>query len=103
MKKKTFEATVNRGGGAAGAADRAGGKAGHARRAGYPSPPTLRSAAADSRRRRRRRRYKCGVCGQQAPSLSNMQQHHESKHPKLPWDPTKRARPPARPRARLAT
>ena len=23
----------------------------------------------------------------QAPSLKNMEMHHESKHPKVPWDP----------------
>ena len=23
----------------------------------------------------------------QAPSIKNMQMHHESKHPKIPWDP----------------
>ena len=27
-------------------------------------------------------------CNMQAPSLTNMQMHHESKHPKIPWDPS---------------
>lgn len=64
LKAKAFAATVNRGGGAAGIADRKGGRAGHAR-------------------------FKCPVCAMQAPDMKTMQIHHESKHPKLPWDADK--------------
>uniref|UniRef100_A0A7S1LZU9 Uncharacterized protein n=1 Tax=Neobodo designis TaxID=312471 RepID=A0A7S1LZU9_NEODS len=61
IQGKAFDATVNRGGGAAGLKDRMGGAAGHAR-------------------------FECPHCGQAAPSLKNMQSHHESKHPKMAWD-----------------
>eukprot|EP00746_Dinoflagellata_sp_MGD_P013532 gnl/MRDRNA2_/MRDRNA2_129281_c0_seq1.p1 gnl/MRDRNA2_/MRDRNA2_129281_c0~~gnl/MRDRNA2_/MRDRNA2_129281_c0_seq1.p1 ORF type:complete len:119 (-),score=23.45 gnl/MRDRNA2_/MRDRNA2_129281_c0_seq1:21-377(-) len=58
LSKKAFEATVNRGGGSAGAADRAGGKAGHAK-------------------------FKCPVCGQQAPDPKSAEAHWDSKHSKM--------------------
>jgi hypothetical protein len=32
---------------------------------------------------------RCHICGQQAPDLKSMQAHHDSKHPKLPWEPEK--------------
>ena len=64
LKAKSFQATVNRGGGAQGLADRKGGKVGHAK-------------------------FKCPICALQAPDLKSMQAHHESKHPKLPWEPEK--------------
>jgi len=28
----------------------------------------------------------CTLCNTAAPSLKNMEMHHESKHPKIPWD-----------------
>ena len=55
--QKAFAASVNRGGGSAGAADRAGGKAGHAK-------------------------YKCPVCMQQAPDPKSAEAHWDSKHSK---------------------
>jgi len=54
-------ATGNIGGGKAGIADRTGGAAGHAK-------------------------FVCPICNSQAPSLKNMQMHHDSKHAKVPWD-----------------
>jgi hypothetical protein len=53
-------ATKNMGGGKEGLQDRLGGKAGHAKLV-CPLPG----------------------CNMQAPSLKNMQMHHESKHPKV--------------------
>lgn len=55
---KAFAATINRGGGADGAADRKGGKAGHAK-------------------------LKCPACGQQAPDPKSASMHWESKHSKM--------------------
>ena len=57
LNAKAFAATVNRGGGSAGAADRAGGKAGHAK-------------------------YKCPVCMQAAPDPKSAEMHWDSKHAK---------------------
>eukprot|EP00927_Polykrikos_kofoidii_P068349 TRINITY_DN63724_c0_g1_i1.p2 TRINITY_DN63724_c0_g1~~TRINITY_DN63724_c0_g1_i1.p2 ORF type:complete len:118 (-),score=23.34 TRINITY_DN63724_c0_g1_i1:234-587(-) len=57
LNQKAFEATVNRGGGAAGVKDRQGGKAGHAK-------------------------YKCPICGQQAPDPKSAEAHWDSKHAK---------------------
>lgn len=57
-------ADAHAGGGKAGHADRLGGKAGHAK-------------------------YQCHICKQQCPDLKSMEMHHESKHPKLPWEPEK--------------
>ncbi|KAL4425024.1 hypothetical protein ABPG77_001802 [Micractinium sp. CCAP 211/92] len=64
LAAKAKAATQNAGGGKAGLADRKGGAAGHAK-------------------------YKCHICGQQAPDLKTMQIHHDAKHPKLPWEPEK--------------
>lgn len=64
LKAKAFNATVNRGGGKAGLQDRKGGKVGHSK-------------------------FKCPVCNLQMPDLKTAQIHHESKHPKLPWEPEK--------------
>lgn len=62
---KVDAATTNRGGGKAGQVDRLGlDKGGHAK-------------------------YVCPVCKATAPDPKSMQMHHESKHPKLPWDETK--------------
>ena len=61
IKAKAFAATVNRGGGSQGIVDRKGGAVGHAK-------------------------FKCPICNLQAPSIKSMQDHHESKHPKLPFD-----------------
>eukprot|EP00746_Dinoflagellata_sp_MGD_P015842 gnl/MRDRNA2_/MRDRNA2_135428_c0_seq1.p1 gnl/MRDRNA2_/MRDRNA2_135428_c0~~gnl/MRDRNA2_/MRDRNA2_135428_c0_seq1.p1 ORF type:complete len:169 (+),score=26.41 gnl/MRDRNA2_/MRDRNA2_135428_c0_seq1:101-607(+) len=62
IARKEFEATVNRGGGAAGLEDRKGGKAGHAK-------------------------YKCPICAQQAPSAKSAEAHWDSKHSKVgPFD-----------------
>eukprot|EP00976_Prorocentrum_cordatum_P095707 1190277-Prorocentrum_minimum.AAC.8 len=61
INKKVAEATTNKGGGKAGAADRKGGAAGHAK-------------------------YKCPICAQQAPDLKSMEAHHDSKHSKVPFD-----------------
>jgi hypothetical protein len=33
--------------------------------------------------------YRCHICALQAPDLKSMQLHHDSKHPKLPWEPEK--------------
>eukprot|EP00747_Dinoflagellata_sp_TGD_P211084 gnl/TRDRNA2_/TRDRNA2_84289_c0_seq1.p1 gnl/TRDRNA2_/TRDRNA2_84289_c0~~gnl/TRDRNA2_/TRDRNA2_84289_c0_seq1.p1 ORF type:complete len:119 (+),score=20.64 gnl/TRDRNA2_/TRDRNA2_84289_c0_seq1:91-447(+) len=64
--QKAFAATVNRGGGSAGAADRAGGKAGHSK-------------------------YKCPVCMQAAPDPKSASMHWEAKHEKAggPFDISK--------------
>eukprot|EP00758_Cryptobia_borreli_P007750 Tbor_TRINITY_DN5327_c4_g1::TRINITY_DN5327_c4_g1_i3::g.4963::m.4963 len=59
---KNFAATVNRGGGKDGLKDRLGGAAGHAK-------------------------FLCPHCGQQAPDIKSMEAHHESKHPKIDFDP----------------
>eukprot|EP00884_Botryococcus_braunii_P002364 jgi/Botrbrau1/12128/Bobra.0186s0045.1 len=64
INAKVAAATTNKGGGQAGKEDRLGGKAGHAK-------------------------YKCPVCGQTAPDVKSMQMHHESKHPKLPYEEDK--------------
>eukprot|EP00300_Choanocystis_sp_HF-7_P024103 c25502_g1_i1.p1 GENE.c25502_g1_i1~~c25502_g1_i1.p1 ORF type:complete len:136 (+),score=24.52 c25502_g1_i1:28-408(+) len=58
-KKKA--ASVNAGGGKAGLDDRKGGQAGH-------------------------QRYGCAHCGTTGPSVVTLQAHHESKHPKIPWN-----------------
>jgi hypothetical protein len=58
LKKKEFDATVNRGGGTAGIQDRKGGNAGHSR-------------------------YACKVCAQAAPDPKSLQAHFESKHGKM--------------------
>ena len=34
-------------------------------------------------------KYKCPVCGQQAPSLKNMKEHFEAKHPKQTFEEEK--------------
>ena len=34
-------------------------------------------------------KYKCPVCALQAPSLKNMKEHFEAKHPKLEFDENK--------------
>ncbi|EKX47163.1 hypothetical protein GUITHDRAFT_45817, partial [Guillardia theta CCMP2712] len=62
ISEKNKLANKNMGGGKAGLEDRLGGKAGHAK-------------------------LICPLCMMQAPSLKNMEMHHESKHPKVPWDP----------------
>ena len=64
IKGKIAAATTNKGGGSAGMVDRLGGRAGHAK-------------------------FQCPVCAQQAPDLKTMEMHHESKHPKLPFDAEK--------------
>lgn len=64
LAAKAKAALQNVGGGKAGLADRKGGAVGHAK-------------------------FKCHVCGQQAPSLKSMEIHHDAKHPKLPWEPEK--------------
>ncbi|PNH03384.1 hypothetical protein TSOC_010577 [Tetrabaena socialis] len=61
---KVAEATTNKGGGKSGLEDRLGGKAGHAK-------------------------FQCHICKQPAPDLKSMQMHHESRHPKEPWEPEK--------------
>lgn len=57
LQAKARASTVNQGGGKAGLRDRQGGQAGHAK-------------------------FKCYICGLQAPSLKNMEAHFDSKHPK---------------------
>lgn len=64
IKAKVHAATVNKGGGKDGKQDRLGGSVGHAR-------------------------YQCAICMLTAPSVKNMQAHHESKHPTIPWDESK--------------
>lgn len=61
LDAKAKAATQNAGGGKQGLQDRLGGKAGHAK-------------------------FKCYLCGQQAPSLKNMSEHFEAKHPKENMD-----------------
>jgi len=61
LEAKKKASTVNKGGGKLGLVDRKGGMAGHSK-------------------------YKCYLCGLQAPSLKNMEEHFESKHPKEPFD-----------------
>jgi hypothetical protein len=58
LKRKEFDATVNRGGGNQGIQDRKGGNAGHSR-------------------------YACKVCAQAAPDPKSLQAHFESKHSKM--------------------
>lgn len=62
LEAKARASTVNQGGGRVGLMDRKGGAAGHSK-------------------------FKCYVCGLQAPSLKNMEDHFTSKHPKEPYDP----------------
>eukprot|EP00897_Mesotaenium_endlicherianum_P008890 jgi/Mesen1/8029/ME000426S07161 len=65
LAAKADAATTSRGGGKAGAADRLGlDKGGHAR-------------------------YACHICKATAPDLKTMSIHHESKHPKLPYEEDK--------------
>eukprot|EP00961_Rhodomonas_salina_P278037 3756796-Rhodomonas_salina.1 len=62
VSSKTALATQNAGGGKNGVQDRKGGKAGHAK-------------------------FICPLCKMQAPSMKNMQDHYDSKHPKDVLDP----------------
>ena len=65
LQAKADAALTNRGGGKAGLADRTGKeKGGHAK-------------------------YECPHCKITAPDLKTMQIHHESKHPKLPYEEPK--------------
>eukprot|EP00033_Pygsuia_biforma_P000161 GCRY01000208.1.p1 GENE.GCRY01000208.1~~GCRY01000208.1.p1 ORF type:complete len:106 (-),score=11.19 GCRY01000208.1:52-369(-) len=64
LAQRIKESTQNAGGGKAGLADRKGGAAGHSK-------------------------YQCPYCGSCAHSLTILQQHHDSKHPKIPWEPEK--------------
>ncbi|GJU45996.1 hypothetical protein Tco_1203262 [Tanacetum coccineum] len=65
IQAKVDAATTNRGGGKAGVADRTGKvKGGHAK-------------------------FECPHCKITAPDIKTMQIHHESKHPKLPYDESK--------------
>ncbi|KAL4578845.1 hypothetical protein LXL04_014976 [Taraxacum kok-saghyz] len=65
IQAKVDAATTNRGGGKAGVADRTGQeKGGHAK-------------------------YECPHCKITVPDVKTMQIHHESKHPKLPYDESK--------------
>ncbi|KAK1351739.1 protein METHYLENE BLUE SENSITIVITY 1-like [Apium graveolens] len=65
LAAKLDAATTNRGGGKAGIADRTGStKGGHAK-------------------------YECPHCKITAPDVKSMQIHHDSKHPKIPFDDTK--------------
>ena len=64
LAAKASASLQNRGGGKAGKKDRMGGKTGHAK-------------------------FVCPVCKQQAPDLKSMENHHNSKHSKLPWQPEK--------------
>lgn len=59
---KFKDATQNKGGGKAGAADRKGGKAGHSK-------------------------FECYICMMAAPSLKTMEIHFDSKHPKETFQP----------------
>jgi hypothetical protein len=34
-------------------------------------------------------KFKCPICALQAPSLKNMREHHEAKHPKVTFDEEK--------------
>ncbi|PIA49373.1 hypothetical protein AQUCO_01300296v1 [Aquilegia coerulea] len=65
LAAKLDAATTNRGGGKAGLVDRTGiAKGGHAK-------------------------YECPHCKITAPDVKSMQIHHDSKHPKIPFDDTK--------------
>lgn len=65
IQAKIDAATTNRGGGKAGIADRTGqDKGGHAK-------------------------YECPHCKITAPDVKSMQIHHDSKHPKVPFDEEK--------------
>ncbi|KAK9131102.1 hypothetical protein Sjap_011589 [Stephania japonica] len=65
IASKVDAATTNRGGGKAGQADRSGQeKGGHAK-------------------------FECPLCKVTAPDVKSMQIHHESKHPKIPFDEAK--------------
>ncbi|KAM7514155.1 hypothetical protein LguiA_003738 [Lonicera macranthoides] len=65
IQAKIDAATTNRGGGKAGQADRTGQvKGGHAK-------------------------FECPHCKITAPDVKSMQIHHDSKHPKIPFDDTK--------------
>ncbi|KAI3724188.1 hypothetical protein L2E82_35956 [Cichorium intybus] len=65
IQAKVDAATTNRGGGKAGVADRTGQeKGGHAK-------------------------FECPHCKITVPDVKTMQIHHESKHPKLPYDESK--------------
>lgn len=65
IQAKVDAATTNRGGGKAGLLDRTGlEKGGHAK-------------------------YECPHCKVTAPDLKTMQIHHDSKHPKIPFDESK--------------
>lgn len=65
IQAKIDAATTNRGGGKAGIADRTGqDKGGHAK-------------------------YECPHCKITAPDVKSMQIHHDSKHPKIPFDEEK--------------
>lgn len=61
LAAKAQASLTNAGGGKAGLMDRKGGAAGHAK-------------------------FSCYVCGQAAPSLKNMEDHFNSKHPKETMD-----------------
>ncbi|CAO2837520.1 unnamed protein product [Amaranthus hypochondriacus] len=65
LAAKLDAATTNRGGGKAGVADRTGAiKGGHAK-------------------------FECPLCKVTAPDVKSMQIHHDSKHPKIPFDESK--------------
>ncbi|KAF6158842.1 hypothetical protein GIB67_012485 [Kingdonia uniflora] len=65
IQAKVDAALTNRGGGKAGLVDRSGlTKGGHAK-------------------------YECPHCKVTAPDVKSMQIHHDSKHPKIPFDETK--------------
>jgi hypothetical protein len=86
IKKKTAEATTNKGGGKAGLVDRKGGAAGHAKF----QCPVCGMAAPDLKARSRRLRHPAPQRLTRAVSRAQtMQIHHDSKHPKLPFEPEK--------------
>ena len=65
ISAKIDAATTNRGGGKAGLVDRTGGdKGGHAK-------------------------FACPICKATAPDVKSMNIHHDSKHPKLPFEEDK--------------
>ncbi|XP_058183202.1 protein METHYLENE BLUE SENSITIVITY 1 [Rhododendron vialii] len=65
IQSKVDAATTNRGGGKAGLLDRSGiEKGGHAK-------------------------LECPLCKVTAPDIKTMQIHHDSKHPKIPFDESK--------------
>merc|ERR1719281_1312860 len=66
LKQKEKDALQNKGGGGAGQKDRAGGEAGHSR-------------------------WACGVCQMASPSIKSLQQHFESKHPKMTFNEAEHA------------